>query len=101
MAPERPTVLITVTLPPGAALADARRRLGLADDEVDTAYGLVPVDPAHGTYALLVTEEAAARLPGAPEAKGAYQGPFANPKIEPFGPVQPKEEETGGGEGEG
>ncbi|MFJ3669164.1 hypothetical protein ACIPSE_22200 [Streptomyces sp. NPDC090106] len=88
MAPQSPTVLVTVTLPPGATLDDAVRRLGLADDEVDTAYGLVPVDPAHGTYALLVTEAAGARVQGAPGARGAYRGPYENPRIEPFGPVQ-------------
>jgi hypothetical protein len=99
MAPESPTVLITVTLPPRSTIEDAQRRLGLADDEVDTAYGLVPVDPAHGTYALLVTEAAGARLQGAPEARGSYQGPFANPKIEPFGPVQSKDEEAEDGDG--
>ncbi|MDN3021883.1 hypothetical protein [Streptomyces sp. S.PB5] len=93
MAAQGPTVLITVTLPSGATLEDARRRLGLADDEVDTAYGLVPVDPAHGTYALLVTEEAGARIQGTPETEGSYRGPFANPRIEPFGPVQEKDDE--------
>ncbi|WP_405728572.1 hypothetical protein OG885_08700 [Streptomyces sp. NBC_00028] len=99
MAPESPTVLITVTLPPGSTLDDARHRLGLTENEADTAYGLVPVDPANGTYALLVTAEAGARLQGAPEARGSYQGPFANPKIEPFGPVQPKDDETDEGDG--
>lgn len=93
MAPQGPTVLITVTLPPGATLEDAQRRLGLAEDEVDTAYGLVPVDPAHGTYVLLVTEGAGARIQGTSEARGSYKGPYANPKIEPFGPVQEKDDE--------
>lgn len=95
MAPQGPTVLVTVTLPSGSTLADARRRLGLADDEVDTAYGLVPVDPAHGTYALLVTEAAGARIQGTArtEGPGSYGGPYANPKIEPFGPVQEKDDE--------
>ncbi|NNN34480.1 hypothetical protein HLK59_29785 [Streptomyces sp. S3(2020)] len=96
MAHRSPTVLITVTLPPGASLEDAQRRLGLADDEVDTAYGLVPVDPAHGTCALLVTEEAASRIQGTAGAKGSYRGPYANPKIEPFGPVQPYDDEDDG-----
>jgi hypothetical protein len=93
MAPQGPTVLVTVTLPSGSTLEDAQRRLGLTDDEVDTAYGLVLVDPSHGTFALLVTEEAGSRIQGAPDTKGSYQGPYANPKIEPFGPVQEKDDE--------
>jgi hypothetical protein len=73
-------VLITVHLPPGATLADARRELGLAEDEVDTAYGLVALDPGQGHYALRVTEDAAHRA--APPA----EGPFSDPPIEPYGP---------------
>lgn len=73
-------VLITVHLPTGATLADARRELGLAEDEVDDAYGLVPLDPGQGLYALRVTEPAARRAapPGG--------GPYSDPPIEPFGP---------------
>ncbi|MFI9803596.1 hypothetical protein ACIHEJ_04345 [Streptomyces sp. NPDC052301] len=77
-----PTVLVTVTLPAGATLTDALRRYGLTSDEVDEAYGLVPVDPAQGLYALLVSEEAAARITGGP----GVSGPYANPPIEPYGP---------------
>jgi hypothetical protein len=93
MAPQGPTVLVTVTLPSGSTLEDAQRRLGLTDDEVDTAYGLVLVDPSHGTFALLVTEEAGSRIQGVADTKGSYRGPYANPKIEPFGPVQEKDDE--------
>ncbi|MEO3807632.1 hypothetical protein ABGB17_01370 [Sphaerisporangium sp. B11E5] len=75
-------VLITVHLPPGATLADARHELGLAEDEVDTAYGLVPLDPDQGLYALRVTEPAAGRA--APPAGG----PYSDPPIEPYGPPQ-------------
>lgn len=79
-----PTLLITVTLPAGATLASARRRLGLTAAEVDADYGLVPIDPARGTYALLVTEAAAERIRGTPGAGG----PYANPRIEPYGPPE-------------
>ncbi|MEV6836561.1 hypothetical protein AB0N17_18940 [Streptomyces sp. NPDC051133] len=77
-----PTVLVTVTLPAGATLDDALRRYGLTPAEADEAYGLVSVDPAQGLYALLVTEEAAARITGSP----GVSGPYANPSIEPYGP---------------
>ncbi|WP_214317164.1 hypothetical protein [Nonomuraea sediminis] len=69
-------VLITVRLPRGATLADAIDRLDLAEEDVDTSYGLVAVDPDEGLYALRVTDRA-----------GRKAGPpFADPKIEPFGP---------------
>ncbi|WP_203983998.1 hypothetical protein [Sphaerisporangium rufum] len=72
-------VLVTVELPPGATLEQAAHALGLAEDEVDTGYGLVPLDPARGLYALRVTEEAGRRVPPA-------AGPYADPTIEPYGP---------------
>ncbi|KPI16946.1 hypothetical protein OK074_1739 [Actinobacteria bacterium OK074] len=93
MAAQSPTVLVTVTLPPRATLQDARRRLGLAAEEVDTGYGLVPVDPDHGTYVLLVTDEAAARIKNLPDTSGPYE----NPTIETFGPPRTDDDEKGGG----
>ena len=75
-----PTVMLTVKLPPAeATLAEACRRLGLGDDEVDHDFGLVAVDPDGGVYAVLVAAEASARA-------AEVSGPFANPPIEPFGP---------------
>ncbi|MGV9456404.1 hypothetical protein [Streptomyces sp. NPDC003635] len=85
MAPQGPFVLVTITLPRGARLQDAMREYGLASDEVDESYGVVPVDPERGTHVMMVTEDAAGRITGGAGA----QGPFANPKIEPFGPPQP------------
>ncbi|QIS05502.1 hypothetical protein F5X71_27165 [Nocardia brasiliensis] len=54
--------LLTIRLPANATLAVALRELKLTVDDVDTAYGLIPVDPAQGLYALRVTDSAAARL---------------------------------------
>ncbi|MCU7827075.1 hypothetical protein [Kitasatospora sp. DSM 101779] len=87
MALDGPTALITTRLPPGATLDDAVRHLGLSHDAVDTDYGLI--DLHDGSYALMVTEAAAERVRGVPGAKG----PFANPRIEPFGPIQPGPDE--------
>ncbi|MEV4460408.1 hypothetical protein ACWEQG_32155 [Microbispora sp. NPDC004025] len=78
-------VLITVRLPAPATLEAAMRRLDLAEDEVDTAYGLVPVDPDRDLYVLRVTEDAGRRV-GGPDAGGADGGPYSDPPIEPYGP---------------
>jgi len=70
-------VLVTVKLPKGATLDDAIALLGLTNDDVDTGFGLVLIDPDQGLYALRVTEEAG-RLTDGPS--------FSDPRIEPFGP---------------
>ncbi|MEW9529324.1 hypothetical protein [Microbispora sp. NPDC049125] len=74
-------VLITVRLSPEADLHSAMRELGLEEDEVDTGYGLVPIDPQQGLYAMRVTESAGMRMSGSPAADA-----HSDPPIEPFGP---------------
>ncbi|GIH73656.1 hypothetical protein [Planobispora longispora] len=74
-------LLVTVRLQPGATLAQAMDRLGLSEEEVDTGYGLVLLDPAQNLYALRVTEAAARRVGGT-----TGEGPYSDPPIEPFGP---------------
>ncbi|WP_405150723.1 hypothetical protein OG589_18560 [Sphaerisporangium sp. NBC_01403] len=73
-------VLVTVQLPRDATLEQAMRQLGLSEDEVDTAYGLVPLVPEQGLYAVRVTEAAGDRV------TPAAGGPFSDPPIEPYGP---------------
>lgn len=88
MADPPPAVeLMTVTLPPGApTLAAAAERLGVAPEDLDAAFGVVPIDPDHGVYAVQVRSD---RLPKQPSKPGEdYQGPWSNPRIAPFGPVQ-------------
>ncbi|GAA2868483.1 hypothetical protein GCM10010517_28290 [Streptosporangium fragile] len=76
--------LVTVRLQPRATLADAMRRLGLSEEEVDTGYGLVSVDPDRGLYGLRVSESAADRLD-----PGTGGGVYSDPRIEPYGPPRP------------
>ncbi|MEV4091837.1 hypothetical protein [Streptosporangium saharense] len=76
-------VLVTVRLPPQATLEQATRRLGLRDEEVDTGYDLVLIDPRSGLYGLRVTEAAAHRI--SPASCGGT-GPHSDPRIEPYGP---------------
>ena len=84
-----PTVMLTVKLPAeDATLGEARRRLGLDDDEVDEEFGLVLLDPAEELYAVLVSADAGARAAAASGGAGGTGGPYANPPIEPFGPPE-------------
>ncbi|GAB3897759.1 hypothetical protein [Microbispora bryophytorum] len=78
-------VLITVRLAPPATLETAMLRLGLTEDDVDTAYGLVPVDPGRNLYVLRVTEDAGRRV-GDSDGGTADGGPYSDPPIEPYGP---------------
>ncbi|MBP2704132.1 hypothetical protein JOL79_09950 [Microbispora sp. RL4-1S] len=87
-------VLITVRLPPGATLDSALRELGLDTDEVDVEYGLVPVDPVRGLYAMRVTESAGhriaeARIAGARAAAEPVKPPGSSGRPSPSGPSGP------------
>ena len=79
--PDPSNVMLSLELPADeASVAAVRQRLGLAADEIDGAFGVVPIDPDHGLYTVLVTPEAAERVKGRPDVGG----PFANPPIEPI-----------------
>lgn len=76
---------MTVELDPEAAtVAKAAERLGVEPGQIDAEFGVVSIDPDQHLYTVLVDEEAAA---GAAERPGV-EGPFSNPRIEPFGPPQ-------------
>ncbi len=62
------------------SLAAAAEQLGVAAADVDADYGVVPVDPIQGIYAVMVRAD---RLSiGDPD--DPYRGPYANPPIVPF-----------------
>jgi hypothetical protein len=76
-------LLLTLTRAPSEASLDAvKRDLGLGDEEIDPEFGVVNIDPNGDRYAVLVEESAAKRVGNEP----GVEGPFANPRIEPFGP---------------
>ena len=80
------TVEIKESVPSiGAAVA----RLGVAIEDVDTEFGVVPIDALRGIYSVRVRAD---RLAKSPEGQKAYQGPFSDPPIASFGPAkdQPK-----------
>lgn len=67
------------------SLEDAARQLGVGVEDVDATFGVVPVDPANGLYGVQVRGD---RLPQGTESAQPYRGPYSNPQIAPFGPVQ-------------
>ena len=78
-------VMVTIRAPEGPpSLAAVRERYGLADGDLDERFGVVAVDPADHAYTVLVEQSAAARIQ--PGQGWDVEGPFANPRIEPFGP---------------
>jgi hypothetical protein len=76
-----PGLMMTLTVPGEApTIAEAARHLGVAESALDHHFGVVAVDPRHGIYTVLVDEKVAGALGAGPS------GPFANPRIEPYGP---------------
>lgn len=83
---EAPMVLMTVHGSNGApSIAQAATELGVSVTDIDDKFGVVPIDPAEGLYAVQVKESSV----GAGQAdRRNYRGPYSNPPIAPFGPVQ-------------
>jgi hypothetical protein len=67
--------------------AQAAQALGLASEDLDPEFGVIPTDPKQDLYAVRVAASAASRatLPEGGEAEGI----FSDPKIAPFGPPEP------------
>jgi hypothetical protein len=67
---------------------DIQTRFSLTNEEIDRNFGVVQVDPEEDLYTILVEESAADKVqPGGNIRE--VEGPFANPRIEPFGPPEP------------
>ncbi len=82
-------VLMTVHGSEGApSIAQAASELGVSVADIDEKFGIVPINPDEGLYAVQVTESSInTRTAG--DADGSnYRGPYSNPRIAPFGPVQ-------------
>lgn len=74
-------VLMTIVADKPPSLAEAAALLGVAAADLDEAFGVVPVDPAQGFYAVEIdADKAPAQSEGQP-----YRGPFSSPRIVPLG----------------
>src|SRR5437588_4796467 len=77
-------VLMTVRGTDGPpSLAEAAEQLQVPTQDIDAAYGVVPL--GQNLYAVQINPQ---HLPAQGESAQPYRGPFSNPRIEPFGPVQ-------------
>lgn len=88
---EGKTVMMTVTGEGGTppTLAQAAAQLGISASDLNADFGVVTIDPERNLFAVEVRAD---RLPAGADlekAGGPYRGPYSNPKIAPFGPVQP------------
>lgn len=72
---------------------ELKERFGLNDEEIDASFGVVEIDPETHTYTILV-DAAAAEKVRAGGSISKVEGPFSNPRIEPFGPPEDDEQST-------
>jgi len=79
-------VLMTVEMPGAEPSIDrAASALGVAVEDLDVAFGVVPIDPACARYAVQVRSD---KVPTEMRPAGEHRGPWSNAKIAPFGPVR-------------
>jgi hypothetical protein len=64
-------------------LEAAATLLNVSPNDIDQSFGIVPIDPENGLYAVQVREGA---LANRRESNTQFNGPFSNPRIEGFGP---------------
>jgi hypothetical protein len=70
------------------SLAEAASELGISVADIDQQFGVVAINPAQGLYAVQVKESS---VGSADRGGEPYRGPYSNPKIAPFGPLQPEQ----------
>jgi hypothetical protein len=81
-------VLFTITSTSGEpSLGRASELLGVDASALDPAFGVRLIDPRKHLYAVLVDD---AQAPHVRTGAGSVEGPFSNPGISDFGPLQEK-----------
>jgi len=77
-------VMVTLRLNPyEATTSKVWRKLGLSPTQIDKDFGVVLIRPQDSLYTILIDRDAVAQLNTVDTCVG---GPYANPRIEPFGP---------------
>lgn len=66
-------------------LDTAATQLGVGIADIDAEFGVVPLDSTSSLFSVRVRAD---RLPGTFGTKEPYRGPFSDPSIVPFGPIQ-------------
>jgi hypothetical protein len=69
-------------------LEDAALALGVPVSALDTGFGIIQIDPSKNLCAVQVLASAVPKTKDA----GNFKGPFANPRIETFGPPKSDKE---------
>ena len=82
-----PKALMTIVADKPPSLAEAAALLGVAVADLNEAFGVVPVDPAQGLYAVEVDAD---KLPAQSAGDKPYRGPFSSPRIAPLGTPKKK-----------
>ncbi len=72
------------------SLASAAAQLGVAPEDLDAAFGVVPIDPQAGVYAVQARSD---RVHVATDSKHRYTGPYSCPPIAPYCPPRKADEE--------
>lgn len=83
-----PKVMVTLRVPEGEepTIEQIMARYHLGPEEIDVDYGVVEIDPRDHLWVVLVSPEAAVQIQ--PDQGWEARGPYANPRIEPFGPPE-------------
>jgi hypothetical protein len=80
-------LMITLQIERAApTIAEIQEQYGLTDEEIDKSFGIVEVDPEDSVYTILVEETAVSKVK--PDWDSEVKGPYANPRISPFGPPE-------------
>jgi hypothetical protein len=72
------------------SLASAATQLGVSLEVLDAAFGVVPIDPQAGLYAVQARSD---RVQVAPDGGHRYPGPYSSPPIAPFCPPRKADED--------
>lgn len=78
MSKDRDNLITVVFRGARPSRQDIASKLGIAVDEIDPAFGVIPIDK-NGTYAIRVLKN----VPDSADT-GVVEGPFADPEIDHF-----------------